>query len=128
MRRGGSSAARAATAAALVVAVAVTAIVLFGTGEGDYRVTGTFENAAQIVKGNPVQSGGVTIGSVKDVALAEEDDGRSGHRQHDDGQDDRSNNPRWNSPHRPPQRASLVTPGGGVNGQPSPRRRCCAGR
>jgi phospholipid/cholesterol/gamma-HCH transport system substrate-binding protein len=70
MRGGGSSAARAATAAALVVAVAVTAIVLFGTGAAGYTVKGRFVNAGQIVKGNPVQSGGVTIGSVKEVGLA----------------------------------------------------------
>ena len=58
-----------------MLAVAASAIVLFGTGGGGYTVSGTFTNAAQIVKGNPVQSGGVTIGSVEDVALA--DDGRA---------------------------------------------------
>lgn len=61
--------------AVVVLAVAATAIVLFGTGGGGYTVTGTFTNAAQIVKGNPVQTGGVTIGSVQDVDLA--DDGRA---------------------------------------------------
>jgi phospholipid/cholesterol/gamma-HCH transport system substrate-binding protein len=70
MRGGGSSAARAATAAALVVAVAVTAIVLFGAGGSGYTVKARFINAGQIVKGNPVQSGGVAIGSVKEVGLA----------------------------------------------------------
>ena len=66
---------RAVVLAAVVLAMAATAIVLFGTGGGDYRVTGTFTNAAQIVAGNPVQTGGVTIGSVKDVALGP--DGRA---------------------------------------------------
>jgi len=70
-----STVVRAVVLAAVVVAMAATAIVLFGTGGGDYRVTGTFTNAAQIVAGNPVQTGGVTIGSVKDVALG--DDGRA---------------------------------------------------
>jgi phospholipid/cholesterol/gamma-HCH transport system substrate-binding protein len=50
--------------------VAVTAIVLFGTGKAGYTVKGHFVSAGQIVKGNPVQTGGVTIGSVKEVGLA----------------------------------------------------------
>ena len=63
---------RAIALAAVVLAMAATAIVLFGTGGGEYTVSGRFTNAAQIVKGNPVQSGGVTIGSVKDVALGDD--------------------------------------------------------
>lgn len=64
-----STVVRAAAAAAVIVAVAVTAIVLFGGG-GGYTVTGRFINAGQIVPGNPVQSGGVSIGSVRGVHLA----------------------------------------------------------
>ncbi len=66
---------RAVVAAVVVLAMAATAIVLFGTGGGGYTVSGSFVNAAQIVKGNPVQSGGVTIGSVKQVELGQ--DGRA---------------------------------------------------
>ncbi len=75
MRGVPSSLVRAVVLAAVVLAMAVTAMVLFGTGGGDYTVSGTFVNAAQIVKGNPVQSGGVAIGSVKEVALGP--DGRA---------------------------------------------------
>lgn len=50
--------------------VAVTATVLLGASASEYTVTGRFSNAGQIVRGNPVQSGGVTIGSVKHVDLA----------------------------------------------------------
>lgn len=66
-----SSVVRAAALAAVVVAVAVTAAVLF-SGSGGYTVSGRFVNAGQIVRGNPVQSGGVTIGSVTGVDLAED--------------------------------------------------------
>jgi len=66
---------RAAALSVVVLVMAATAIALFGAGGGDYTVTGTFDNAAQIVKGNPVQSGGVKIGSVQDVALG--DNGRA---------------------------------------------------
>jgi len=70
MRRSRSSVLRATTLALLVAAVAVTAIVLFGTGGGAYTVEGRFATAGQIVRGNPVQSGGVKIGSVRRVGLA----------------------------------------------------------
>ena len=75
--RGGTSLVRAATLAVLVVAVAVTAIVLFGTGGGGYTVEGRFVNAGQLVVGNPVQSGGVSIGSVKHIGLADNGGPRS---------------------------------------------------
>jgi phospholipid/cholesterol/gamma-HCH transport system substrate-binding protein len=69
MRRTGSSLVRAITMAALIAAIGLTTVLLFGAGKGGYTVQGTFTTAGQIVKGNPVQSGGVTVGSVKDVAL-----------------------------------------------------------
>ena len=55
---------------ALIAAIAVTTIVLFGDGGGGYEVEARFTNAAQLVPGNAVQSGGVAIGSVEDIALA----------------------------------------------------------
>ncbi len=68
-----SPVAGALTLGALLAAVAVTAIVLFGGG-GDYSVEARFTNAGQLVAGNAVQSGGVTIGSVEDIDLAENGD------------------------------------------------------
>jgi len=55
---------------AVVAAVALVAIVLFTGGSGGgYEVTAKFINAGQIVKGNPVQSGGTAIGTVKDIEI-----------------------------------------------------------
>src|SRR5215210_6921748 len=59
---------RVAAVGAIVAAVALLAVVLFG-GSDAYRVTATFENAGQLVKGNPVQTGGVAIGSVKRLRI-----------------------------------------------------------
>src|SRR3954447_10456229 len=59
---------RFAAVAGVLSVVALVAIVLFGGG-GSYAVTARFINAGQLVKGNPVQSGGVAIGSVGDIAI-----------------------------------------------------------
>ena len=61
--------------AALAAVVAAIALVLFGGGEGGYTVTARFLNGGQLVKGNPVQTGGVPIGSVKDIKIT--DDGQA---------------------------------------------------
>jgi phospholipid/cholesterol/gamma-HCH transport system substrate-binding protein len=61
--------ARAATLAALLLAIVVVSLALFGGGSGGYTVTARFQNAGQIVKGNPVQAGGVPIGAVKSIRL-----------------------------------------------------------
>jgi phospholipid/cholesterol/gamma-HCH transport system substrate-binding protein len=53
---------------ALVAAVALVALAMFGGGDG-YRVKAVFQNAGQIVVGNPVQVGGGKIGSVTDIEL-----------------------------------------------------------
>jgi len=53
----------------MVAAIGVVAILLFGGG-GRYEVEARFANAAQLVPGNAVQSGGVSIGSVEDIDLA----------------------------------------------------------
>jgi phospholipid/cholesterol/gamma-HCH transport system substrate-binding protein len=60
--------------AAIALAVVAVAVVLFLQG-GGYEVTARFQNASQLVPGNPVQAGGVQIGSVKRIELS--DDGRA---------------------------------------------------
>ena len=55
--------------ALLITAITVVALALFSGSGGDYSVTARFTNAGQIVKGNPVQAGGVPIGSVKKIEL-----------------------------------------------------------
>src|ERR671922_76569 len=66
---------RVALASAVLAAVALVAIVLFGGGGDSYEVRATFANAGQLVKGNPVQLGGVPIGSVEGIAIT--DDGQA---------------------------------------------------
>jgi phospholipid/cholesterol/gamma-HCH transport system substrate-binding protein len=58
---------RVLAVAGVVLAVVLVALLLFG-GSG-YRVKATFQNAGQLVTGNEVQVGGVTVGSVDDIAL-----------------------------------------------------------
>ena len=60
---------RVVAIAAFVVAVAVVAAVLLGSGGTDYTVKADFQNAGQLVKGDQVQVAGVAVGSVKDIAL-----------------------------------------------------------
>jgi phospholipid/cholesterol/gamma-HCH transport system substrate-binding protein len=60
---------RVAVLAAVITAAVVLAFVLFGGGGGGYEVTAKFINAGQLVKGNPVQTGGTAIGTVKDIAI-----------------------------------------------------------
>jgi phospholipid/cholesterol/gamma-HCH transport system substrate-binding protein len=57
---------RALAAVLVLLAVIAVAILLF-RGDGGYRVTAEFVNAGQLVKGNEVKAGGVTVGSVKDI-------------------------------------------------------------
>jgi phospholipid/cholesterol/gamma-HCH transport system substrate-binding protein len=56
---------------AIIAAVALLAIVLFGGFSSDYTVTARFLNAGQLVKGNPVQTGGAPIGSVKEIKITD---------------------------------------------------------
>jgi phospholipid/cholesterol/gamma-HCH transport system substrate-binding protein len=61
---------RVAAVGALIAAVVLVGLILFGGGvAGGYRVKARFLNAGQLVKGNPVQVGGVPIGSVKGIQL-----------------------------------------------------------
>ena len=66
---------RAIVLALLIAMATVVALALFRDGGGDYTVTARFVNAGQIVKGNPVQAGGVAIGSVEKIELT--DDGQA---------------------------------------------------
>jgi phospholipid/cholesterol/gamma-HCH transport system substrate-binding protein len=65
---------RVAAIGAVIVAIALVAIILFG-GSSAYTVKATFINAGQLVKGNPVQTGGVAIGSVDKIKIT--DDGQA---------------------------------------------------
>jgi len=61
-----------AAVGAVIAAVALVALILFGGGVGGgYRVKARFLNAGQLVKGNPVQVGGVPIGSVKGIHITD---------------------------------------------------------
>jgi phospholipid/cholesterol/gamma-HCH transport system substrate-binding protein len=61
---------RIAALGAVIAAAALAAILLFGGG-GGYKVKARFLNAGQLVNGNPVQSGGVPIGSVDGIGIAD---------------------------------------------------------
>jgi phospholipid/cholesterol/gamma-HCH transport system substrate-binding protein len=64
---------RVAAVGALIAAVVLLALVFFGDGgAGGYKVKARFLNAGQLVKGNPVQVGGVPVGSVKGIKITED--------------------------------------------------------
>jgi phospholipid/cholesterol/gamma-HCH transport system substrate-binding protein len=69
MRLTGDLIVRAAALAAVVVVAIVVAILLLRSPGGDYQVKARFQNAAQLVKGNLVQTGGAAIGKVKTIDL-----------------------------------------------------------
>jgi phospholipid/cholesterol/gamma-HCH transport system substrate-binding protein len=62
---------RIAALGAVIAAAALAAVLLFGGEGGGYEVKARFLNAGQLVKGNPVQSGGVPIGSVAGIQIAD---------------------------------------------------------
>src|SRR2546423_15152457 len=66
---------RVAALGAIIAAVVLLAIVLFGGFSSDYTVTARFLNAGQLVKGNPVQTGGTPIGSGQEIKIT--DDGQA---------------------------------------------------
>ena len=68
---GPSTTTRAIMFALLLLAVAVVAYLLFSAG-GGYRVTATFLNAGQLVRGNEVQVGGVPVGSIEEVDVTDD--------------------------------------------------------
>jgi phospholipid/cholesterol/gamma-HCH transport system substrate-binding protein len=63
---------RVAAVGAVVAAIVLVALILFGGGVGGgYGVKARFLNAGQLVRGNPVQVGGVPIGSVKGIKITD---------------------------------------------------------
>jgi phospholipid/cholesterol/gamma-HCH transport system substrate-binding protein len=67
---------RVAAVGAVIAAIVLVALVLFGgAGVGGYKVKARFLNAGQLVKGNPVQVGGVPVGSVGGIEIT--DDGHA---------------------------------------------------
>jgi phospholipid/cholesterol/gamma-HCH transport system substrate-binding protein len=66
--------ARVAALGAVIASAVLVALLFFGGGDG-YKVTARFLNAAQLVKGNEVQIGGVPAGTVDDIQITS--DGRA---------------------------------------------------
>ena len=66
---------RIAAILALVAAPWSSFLVLLGPGGSSYTVTAKFENASQLVKGNPVKVAGVSAGTIKEISLG--DDGQA---------------------------------------------------
>jgi phospholipid/cholesterol/gamma-HCH transport system substrate-binding protein len=64
-----STVGRVAALGAVIAAVVLVGLMLFGGGGGGYTLTAKFLNAGQIVKGNPVQTGGAPIGSVQSIEI-----------------------------------------------------------
>ncbi len=62
---------RALGLALVLLAIIAVAVLLFA-GDGGYRVTAEFVNAGQLVKGNEVKAGGVTVGTVKDIDVSQQ--------------------------------------------------------
>jgi phospholipid/cholesterol/gamma-HCH transport system substrate-binding protein len=61
---------RVAAVGALIAALVLVSLILFGgAGVGGYKVKARFLNAGQLVKGNPVQVGGVAVGSVEGIKI-----------------------------------------------------------
>src|SRR4051794_15899825 len=69
MRLTGDQIVRAAALAALVVVAIAVAFLLLRSPGGGYIVKARFQNAAQLVKGNLVQTGGAPVGKVKTIDL-----------------------------------------------------------
>src|SRR5919112_4322841 len=72
---GGPDPKKRALAAVLVLLAGIAVAIVLFRGDGGYRVTAEFVNAGQLVKGNEVKAGGVTVGSVKDIDVTQ--DGRA---------------------------------------------------
>jgi phospholipid/cholesterol/gamma-HCH transport system substrate-binding protein len=67
--RSASGIARVVAVGGLIAAAAIAAVLVLGQGGGGYTVKARFLNAGQLVKGNPVQVGGVSVGSVEDIDI-----------------------------------------------------------
>ena len=65
-----SAVGRVAAVGAVIAAIVLVGLILFGgAGVGGYKVKARFLNAGQLVKGNPVQVGGVAVGSVDGIKI-----------------------------------------------------------
>ncbi len=71
MRVTGDQIVRAAAVAAVLVAAVVVGVLLLGSPGGTYRVKARFQSAAQLVKGNLVQTGGAPVGTVDNIDLTD---------------------------------------------------------
>jgi phospholipid/cholesterol/gamma-HCH transport system substrate-binding protein len=60
---------RLAAVGAVVAAIVIVAVLLFGGGGGGYTVKAYFLNAGQLVKGNQVEIGGTSVGTIDDIQL-----------------------------------------------------------
>ena len=60
---------RLAAVGAVVAAIVIVAVLLFAGGGGGYTAKIHFVNAGQLVKGNQVETGGTSIGTVDDIQL-----------------------------------------------------------
>ena len=69
MRLTGDLIVRAAALAAVLVVAIVAAVLLMGGSSGGYTVKADFQNAAQLVKGNLVQTGGAPVGKVTNIDI-----------------------------------------------------------
>ena len=69
MRLTGDLIVRAAALAAVLVVAIVAAVLLLGGSGGGYTVKADFQNAAQLVKGNLVQTGGAPVGKVTNIDI-----------------------------------------------------------
>jgi phospholipid/cholesterol/gamma-HCH transport system substrate-binding protein len=74
-RLSGGGVARIVALGAVISATVIAGFLLFGGGSRSYTVKARFINASQLVKGNLVQTGGISIGSVKKIAIT--DDGQA---------------------------------------------------
>jgi phospholipid/cholesterol/gamma-HCH transport system substrate-binding protein len=57
--------------ALILLAIVAVGVLLF-RGDGGYTVTAEFINAGQLVKGNQVKAGGVSVGSVKSIDVSQD--------------------------------------------------------
>jgi phospholipid/cholesterol/gamma-HCH transport system substrate-binding protein len=69
VRSGPYTTARVLTIAVVCVAVAAAALLMFGGLGGDYRVSVTLDNAGQLVGGDQVKVGGVSVGQIDSIEL-----------------------------------------------------------
>src|SRR6201999_2150673 len=68
---GASVGVRITTVVAVALAILIVGFVLLRGGGGGYEVTIALPNANQLVKGNQVKIGGVSVGKIKSIKLAD---------------------------------------------------------